>query len=67
MTHLHQGAIAPARPEQNSLLVPIFYIDIINGALRNAALAPTDVAALDIAGDALRLLVDIARAEVRHG
>ncbi|WP_061174052.1 hypothetical protein [Caballeronia pedi] len=59
----------PARPEQTRPLVPLVYIDIIQcaqHALREATLAASDLDALDIAGNALRQLVDIARAEARH-
>lgn len=59
----------PARPEQTRPLVPLVYIDILERAqraLRDATLASSDLAALDITGNALRQLVDIARAEVRH-
>ncbi|MDR5800606.1 hypothetical protein [Caballeronia sp. LZ001] len=69
MTHFHQGAIAPARSEQIYPVVPLVYIDIIQRAqhaLRDATLAASDLDALDITGEALRQLVDIARAEVRH-
>lgn len=50
-----------ARPEQ--LQSPL---EIIRAALRDAATAPTVYDALDVTGDALRRLADIARAEVRH-
>ncbi|WP_175938255.1 hypothetical protein [Caballeronia sp. BCC1704] len=53
----------PARPEQSQSPAPL---DIIQRALRDAATAPTVFDALDIAGDALRQLGEIARAEVRH-
>ncbi|MGT2471542.1 hypothetical protein [Paraburkholderia terrae] len=55
------GAV-PARPAQTHSP-----IEIINRALRDAALAPTYIDALDIAGDALRRLADLARQEVTHG
>ncbi|MBJ9675242.1 hypothetical protein [Burkholderia gladioli] len=42
-------------------------VAIINRALRDAALAPTYQDALDVTGGALRLLVELARAEVSHG
>ncbi|VWC31935.1 hypothetical protein BLA23254_06402 [Burkholderia lata] len=53
------AAKASARPEhsQSSL-------EIIRNALRAAALAPSDRAALDVAGDALRQLADLACVEV---
>jgi hypothetical protein len=51
----------PARPEQ-----PQSPIEIIRVALRAAVLAPSDRAALDVTGDALRRLADLARAEVVH-
>lgn len=52
---------ALARPEQ-TLSIPALIAD----TLRAAALAPTDREALDVTGDALRRLAEIARAEVRH-
>lgn len=48
-----------ARPEPTE--TPI---QIINRALRAAAVAPTYQDALDVTGDALRLLAELARAEV---
>ncbi|MDR5777731.1 MULTISPECIES: hypothetical protein [unclassified Caballeronia] len=51
-----------ARSEQTQIPVFVVQIDIINGALREAALAATANDALDITGNALRQLVDIARA-----
>lgn len=51
----------PARPEQ--IKTPL---EIIRAALRDAATAPTVHDALDVTGDALRRLAEIARAEVRH-
>lgn len=53
---------ALARPEQQQS--PI--LEIIQAALRDAATAPTVYDALDVTGDALRRLAEIARAEVRH-
>lgn len=53
---------APARPEQTE--TPI---QIINRALRDAALAPTVFDALDCCADALLLLAELSRAEVAHG
>ena len=41
-------------------------LDIIRAALRDAALAPTVFDALDVTGDALRRLADLAREEVSH-
>lgn len=52
----------PARSE-----LPNSTIEIIRVALRDAATAPTVYDALDVAGDALRRLAEIARAEVAHG
>ncbi|WP_433703898.1 hypothetical protein [Paraburkholderia sacchari] len=49
----------PAVPQT----LPAFIAD----ALRRATLAPTDREALDIAGGALAVLAQLARAEVRHG
>lgn len=51
----------PARPEQ-----PQSPVEIIRAALRDAATAPTVFDALDVTGDALRRLAELARAEVRH-
>jgi len=50
----------PARPEQTQSPA-----EIIRTALRSAALAPTVFDALDVTGDALRRLADMARAEVQ--
>lgn len=50
-----------ARPEQTQSP-----IEIIRAALRDAATAPTVFDALDVTGDALRRLAEIAREEVRH-
>lgn len=50
-----------ARPEQ-----PETPLEIIRAALRDAATAPTVVDALDVTGEALRRLGEIARAEVSH-
>jgi len=50
------------RPEQ--LQSPL---EIIRTALRAAALAPTYQDALDVTGDALCRLAELAREEVRHG
>jgi len=52
----------PARPEQTQSP-----LEIIRAALREAATAPTVYDALDVTGDALRRLAEIARAEVSHG
>lgn len=41
-------------------------LEIIRAALRDAATAPTVFDALDVTGDALRRLAELARAEVRH-
>jgi hypothetical protein len=51
----------PARPGQTQSP-----IEIIRAALRDAATAPTVFDALDVTGDALRRLAELARAEVRH-
>lgn len=51
----------PARPERSQSP-----IEIIRTALRAAALAPSDRAALDVAGAALARLAEIARVEVSH-
>ncbi|WP_277184140.1 hypothetical protein [Caballeronia sp. BR00000012568055] len=50
-----------ARPEQTESP-----LQIINRALRAAAVAPTVFDALDVTGDALRLLAELARGEVSH-
>ncbi|WP_322075266.1 hypothetical protein [Burkholderia cenocepacia] len=42
-------------------------LTIIREALRAAALAPTYQEALDVTGDALRRLAELARAEVSRG
>ncbi|NLP62312.1 hypothetical protein NH14_014230 [Paraburkholderia sacchari] len=42
-------------------------LEIIRAALRAAALAPSDSAALDATGDALRRLAELARVEVCNG
>jgi len=42
-------------------------LSIVSDAVRAAALAPNDRVALDITGDALRRLADLARAEAQHG
>ncbi|AOI78030.1 hypothetical protein [Burkholderia sp. NRF60-BP8] len=58
------SSVVPLRcAEPRSLL----FLEIVSDAVRAAALAPTDRAALDITGDALRRLADLARAEVAHG
>lgn len=51
----------PARPEQAESL-----LEIIRSALRGAATAPTAFDALDVCGDALRRLSEIAGAEADH-
>ncbi|MFM0501862.1 hypothetical protein [Paraburkholderia caffeinilytica] len=50
------------RPKQ-----PQSPLEIIRAALRDAALTPTVYDALDLTGDALRQLADLAKAEVVHG
>lgn len=52
----------PARPEQTESPV----LAIVSNALRAAALASSDRAALDVAGDALRRIAELAAAEVRY-
>lgn len=47
-----------ARPEQTESP-----LEIIRAALRNAALAPSDRDALDVTGDALRCLAELASEE----
>ncbi|WP_246174338.1 ash family protein [Pandoraea terrigena] len=53
---------ALARPEQTQSP-----IEIIRAALREAAIAPTVFDALDVTGEALRILAELAQAEVHHG
>jgi hypothetical protein len=52
----------PARPEQTQSP-----LEIIRTALRDASTAPTVCDALDVTGDALRRLAELARAGVRNG
>ena len=55
----------PARPEQTQFHT---YPELINRALREAALAPTVFDALDICGAMMIQLAELCRqAEVRHG
>ncbi|MCS6490761.1 hypothetical protein NX872_21125 [Burkholderia thailandensis] len=55
-----------ARSEQSQL--PSSYLEIINRALREAALAPTVFDALDICGAVMAQLAELCRqAEARHG
>nr|WP_244121272.1 hypothetical protein [Burkholderia gladioli] len=62
----------PARPSSGAPLCcaeprsPLI-LHIVSDAIRAAALAPSDRAALDIAGDALRRLAGLTRAEVSYG
>ncbi|MCP3714881.1 hypothetical protein [Paraburkholderia sp. CNPSo 3281] len=53
---------ASARSEHTQLP-----LEIIRKALHEAATAPTVYDALDVTGEALRQLADLARAEVHHG
>ncbi|WP_196493174.1 hypothetical protein [Burkholderia stagnalis] len=53
---------ACAHPEQTQLP-----LEIIRNALRAAVLAPSERDALDVTGDALRQLADLARAGGHHG
>lgn len=55
---------SPARPEPASL--PNTLTQLVNDALRAAALAPTANAALDVCGEALVRLAEVARTEVHH-
>ncbi|MFM0319752.1 hypothetical protein PQR36_33085 [Paraburkholderia nemoris] len=56
----------PARSEQ--MQSPDTYPELINHALREAALAPTVFDALDICGAVMVQLAELCRqAEVRHG
>ncbi|CAN7470542.1 hypothetical protein [Paraburkholderia hospita] len=41
-------------------------LEIIREALRDAATAPTIIDALDVTGEALRILADMVRLEVRQ-
>lgn len=54
----------PARPEQPSF--PNSLTHLVNEALRAAALAPTYIDALDITGNALTAIANLAREESRH-
>lgn len=62
----------PARPSSGVSLrcaeprSPLI-LHIVSDAIRAAALAPSDRAALDVAGDALRHLAELTRAEVSYG
>lgn len=61
--HAHTpGTLAHRNHSPESTLV----LAIVSTALRAAALAPTYQDALDVTGDALRRLAELARAEVRH-
>jgi hypothetical protein len=65
-------ASAPARselPESQvvALANSVLSLEIINRALRDAALAPSVFDALDHCADALLDLAQMIRAEVRHG
>ncbi|SAK98118.1 hypothetical protein AWB80_07464 [Caballeronia pedi] len=65
-------ANAPARSELPESQVAaqaaaFLNLEIINRALRDAALAPTVFDALDCCADALLDLAQMIRAEVRHG
>jgi hypothetical protein len=51
----------PARPEHTQS-----QLEIIRVALRDAAIAPTVFDALDVTGEALRRLAELAKSEVRH-
>ncbi|MCW5118616.1 hypothetical protein B7L17_011665 [Burkholderia cenocepacia] len=57
----------PAAPLRSASPQSVEMLRIVSDAVRAAALAPTDRAALDVTGDALRRLADLARAEVAHG
>lgn len=54
--------VISARPEQ-----PQSSLEIIRAAQRAAALAPTAYDALDVTGDALRQLAELAREGGHHG
>jgi hypothetical protein len=66
-------ANALARPEQpqfplrSAAPASLRVLQIIADAARTAALAPSDRDALDVTGEALRRLAELARAEVLHG
>ncbi|UTV55791.1 hypothetical protein [Burkholderia arboris] len=63
LRHAHTpGTLAHRNHSPESTLV----LAIVSTALRAAALAPTYQDALDVTGDALRRLAELARAEVRH-
>lgn len=53
----------PARPEL--VVLPQSLTQFVNDVLRAAALAPTIFDALDVTGDALRRLAELAHAEVQ--
>ncbi|AMM13349.1 hypothetical protein AX768_03705 [Burkholderia sp. PAMC 28687] len=57
-------AVAPARSEHVSPAIIEF---IARDAIKRASLAPTPVAALDIAGEALLALATLTQREVNHG
>jgi hypothetical protein len=55
---------AHARPEQTH--IPKSLTQIINDALRDAALSPTPNGAIDVLGGALQRLAELARVEGIH-
>ncbi|WP_155634222.1 hypothetical protein [Burkholderia cepacia] len=57
----------PAAPLRSASPQSLEMLRIVSEAVRAAALAPTDRAALDVTGDALRRLADLARAEANNG
>ncbi|WP_449412590.1 hypothetical protein [Pandoraea soli] len=60
--HAHPSGITYRTQTPNSVRA----LAIISDALRAAALAQTDRAALDVTGDALHRLADLARMEASH-
>ncbi|MCA8484774.1 hypothetical protein LGM85_12590 [Burkholderia multivorans] len=62
LQHAHTPGITYRSQTPNSAAV----LEIVSAALRAAALAPTVFDALDVTGDALRRLADLAHAEANH-
>nr|WP_250522912.1 MULTISPECIES: hypothetical protein [unclassified Caballeronia] len=57
----------PANSARSEQIQTSLQVQIINRALRDAALAPSANDALDCCAEALLHLAEIARAEVTHG
>ncbi|MBU9259698.1 hypothetical protein KTD13_04935 [Burkholderia multivorans] len=69
-----RGQVAPLMPDRpravplrSALPQSLEMLHIVSGTVRATAIAPTDRAALDVTGDALRRLAELARTEVFHG